>query len=130
MGWFFTERRGPAWKQGWAEQTLSSVSAPPLPLVAIFGIIFLLFWLSSYINYKLQMQHTMINLKVFLLFLPVLLIFAVQLTESFRPKTYRRPADVGSNFCNLPWSVMVLVVLLLVMVSYHSHVQSMWTPSV
>ncbi|KAJ4723312.1 Transmembrane protein [Melia azedarach] len=84
MGLFFRERRGPAWKHGWTEQTLASVSAPPLPLLAIFGIIILLLTLSSYINYRLQMQQSMMQLKLFLLILPLLLILAAQLIWYFR----------------------------------------------
>ncbi|KAL5845295.1 hypothetical protein ACOSQ4_011253 [Xanthoceras sorbifolium] len=127
MGWLWGDRRGPAWKRGWADQTLASMSAPPWPLLAIFGIVFLLLSLSSYVNYRLQMQQNMINLKIFLLFLPMLLIFAAQIAWSLKPIRKHDLADgTGSNF---PWSVAVLVAVLLALVSYQSRVQSMWTPS-
>ncbi|KAI4336778.1 hypothetical protein L6164_015260 [Bauhinia variegata] len=75
MGWLFKERRGPAWKQGWTENTLSSISAPPLPLVTIVGIVMFLLWVSSYINFKTSMETAVINLNLLLLFLPLVLIF-------------------------------------------------------
>lgn len=111
---------------GWTDQTLANMSAPPWPLMAIFGIIFLLLSLSSYLNYRLQMQQNMINLKIFLLFLPVLLIFVVQIISSFRPGTRSAVAEGARNF---PWSVAVLVAVLLALVSYQSRAQSMWSPS-
>ncbi|XWS24488.1 hypothetical protein CRYUN_Cryun28dG0106900 [Craigia yunnanensis] len=60
MGWFFKER-GPRWKQGWTEQTITSISAPPLPLLSIFGIICLLLLVSSYVNCKKEIHYTVLN---------------------------------------------------------------------
>ncbi|KAK3195182.1 hypothetical protein Dsin_026492 [Dipteronia sinensis] len=74
MDWFYTKRRGPEWKQGWSGQTLASVSAPPLPLLAVFGIVLLLLWLSQYTGYKAQMQLTTINFQLFIFLLPIMLI--------------------------------------------------------
>lgn len=133
MGWFFRERRGPAWKQGWTDQTLASISPPPLPLLAIFLIIFILLSASSYANYKNHMQQTMINFKLLLLFLPLLLILLaafISKCESFMfPKTKAEYGSVDRNW-NMPWGLAVLVVVLLVMVSYRSTFQSMWSPIV
>ncbi|KDP36921.1 hypothetical protein JCGZ_08212 [Jatropha curcas] len=133
MGWFWRERRGPAWKQGWTEHTLASISPPPFPLLAIFLIIFLLLFLSSYFNYKYQIQHTVINFKLFLLFLPVLLILLAQLVSkcegSFFPATKARYGTVRRSW-DLPWGVAVLVVVLLVMISYQSSLRSFWSPIV
>lgn len=127
MGLFHRDSRGPAWKQGWTERTLGSLSAPPLPLLAIFGIIILLMTVSSYIKYRLQMQYTMLNLKLFLLILPLVVIFAAQLVWSFRLGFTRRGLDDMAS--NVPWSMVALVIVLLVLVSYQSQIQSMWTPS-
>ncbi|TYI20972.1 hypothetical protein ES332_A06G004700v1 [Gossypium tomentosum] len=77
MGWPFKDK-GPGWKKGWTEQAITSISAPPLPLLSIFGIICVLLMVSSYINLKREVHHTVFNLKLFLLFLPVMLIFAAQ----------------------------------------------------
>ncbi|URE03200.1 hypothetical protein MUK42_19823 [Musa troglodytarum] len=38
MAWFYTER-GPPWKRGWTQQTLSSISFPPPQLIAVFAIV-------------------------------------------------------------------------------------------
>uniref|UniRef100_A0A9I9CZN8 Transmembrane protein n=1 Tax=Cucumis melo TaxID=3656 RepID=A0A9I9CZN8_CUCME len=54
MGWLIRERRGPAWKQGWAEQALSSITPPPRPLLAILGILVILLSVSSYSSYRSQ----------------------------------------------------------------------------
>ncbi|EEF52723.1 uncharacterized protein LOC8274663 [Ricinus communis] len=133
MGWLWPERRGPAWKQGWAEHTIASISPPPFPLLAIFLIIFLLLFVSSYFNYKYQMQHTFIHFKLFLLFLPVLLIFIAKLVSKterpFFPATKAVYGTVRPNW-DLPWGVAVLLVVLLVMVSYQSSLRSVWSPLV
>lgn len=81
---------------------------------------------SSYINYSLQMQHTKFNLKLYLLILPLVLIFAAQLVWSFRLVFTRRDLDDVAS--NVPWSMVVLVIVLLVLVSYQSQIQSMWGP--
>lgn len=79
MGWFFHRKKGTCLEARVGRpNSVSSVSAPPLLLIVIFGIIFLLFWLSSYINYKLQVQLTMINLKGFSCFCLCCWIFAAQ----------------------------------------------------
>ncbi|KAI9201507.1 hypothetical protein LWI28_024540 [Acer negundo] len=105
------------------------MSAPPWPLVAIFGIIFMLLSISSYINYRVQMQQNMINFKIFLLFLPVLLIFVAQIMWSFKLRTTKHGLAADDNTRRFPWSMAALVVVLLALVSYQSRVQSMWNPS-
>ncbi|OAY50580.1 uncharacterized protein LOC122723733 [Manihot esculenta] len=133
MGWLWSERRGPGWKQGWTEQTLASVSPPPFPLLAIFFIIFLLLFVSSYFNFKDQMEHTVINFNLFLLFLPVLLILVAQVLskcESFIvPATKAEYGRIRRSW-DLPWGVVALVVVLLVMLSYQSSFRSVWSPIV
>ncbi|KAJ9186450.1 hypothetical protein P3X46_002022 [Hevea brasiliensis] len=131
MGWLWPERRG--WKQGWTEKTLASVSPPPFPLLAIFLIIFLLLFVSSYFNVKDQMQHTVINFKLFLLFVPVLLILLAQLLSNFEsfifPVTKAHYGRIRRSW-DLPWGMVALVVVLLVMVSYQSSFRSVWSPIV
>ncbi|KDO44195.1 hypothetical protein CISIN_1g044100mg, partial [Citrus sinensis] len=78
MEWFYPRRRrGPEWKQGWTGQTLASVSSPPPALLTIFGIVIILFWLSRYTGLKAQLHVTAINLQLFLIFLPFVLIFII-----------------------------------------------------
>uniref|UniRef100_A0A2P2QLY8 Uncharacterized protein n=1 Tax=Rhizophora mucronata TaxID=61149 RepID=A0A2P2QLY8_RHIMU len=133
MGWVLRERRGPVWKQGWVERTLASISLPPFPLLAIFLIIFLLLSVSSYVKYKSQMQYTLVKLKLFLFFLPVILIFVARLVSKcqsfFFPRT-KAEYGSGNRTWDLPWGVALLVLVLLVMISYRSTFQSMWSPIV
>ncbi|KAE8677107.1 Detected protein of unknown function [Hibiscus syriacus] len=125
MGWLFKES-GRGGKQGWTQQTISSVLAPPLPLLSIFGIICLLLLLSSDINFKKEVHYTVLNLKLFLLFLPVILIFAAQFArkcERFVIPYARTKRELRRD---LPWGMVVL----LVMVSYQSYFHSMWSSNI
>ncbi|KAF5740863.1 hypothetical protein HS088_TW11G00943 [Tripterygium wilfordii] len=131
MGWLFSERRGPAWKHGWTEQTLASISAPPLPLLAIFSIIVLLLLLSSFVSFSSVIQHTKLNFSFFLLLLPLLLILIAPLVSKFERFEFLRPRTkyvLAHQARDLPWGVVLLVVVLLVMVSYQSSLRSMWSP--
>ncbi|GLT73148.1 hypothetical protein SLA2020_450260 [Shorea laevis] len=133
MGWFFRETRGPAWKQGWAQQTISSLSPPPPPLLALLGIICLLLLLSSYVNYKKEVHHTVLNLKLFLLFLPVLLILATKYVSRFERLVIpygRAKRELEYRTRDMPWGMVVLVALLLVMLSYQSYFHSLWSPNI
>ncbi|KAJ7966866.1 Transmembrane protein [Quillaja saponaria] len=135
LGWLLRERRGPAWKKGWTENTLSSISAPPLPLVAIVGIVILLLWISSYTSYKSQVQKSKINFNLFLLFLPLLLLFLANSINKYARLVY--PATKATRTVihqarqeGSPWGVLALVLLLLVLVSYQSSFKSMWSPAI
>ncbi|PIN14292.1 hypothetical protein CDL12_13083 [Handroanthus impetiginosus] len=137
MDWIHTKRRGPQWKQGWTDQTLSSISAPPLPLLAIFTIVIFLLSLSQYNTYKEQMRYTMINFKILLFLVPILLISLISSTRlkliagqgwfsfmssSQQGRQVRRELARGTS--GFPWGVAILVVVLLVLVSYQSSFQS------
>ncbi|KAM1152411.1 hypothetical protein ACFX2J_034846 [Malus domestica] len=137
MEWFYPKRRGPQWKQGWTGQTLTSISAPPLHLLTIFAIVIAFLCLSQYTDYKSQMQHTTINAHLFLISLPIFLIFLVASYSSisstgwfnsgYRPsqrEAVQRAGRGGSS--SSPWGVAILLVLLLVLVSYQSSVHSKW----
>ncbi|KAL6316555.1 hypothetical protein AAG906_018258 [Vitis piasezkii] len=125
MGWLFGERRGPGWK----DQALASVSPPPMPLLGIFIIVFLLLSLSSYLDYKVQVHRTVISLRLFLFLLPVIL-FLLARTISVHGKFVIRLPKLGHNSIHRagssPWGVAALVVLLLILVSYQSSLQSRW----
>ncbi|XVF63686.1 hypothetical protein PTKIN_Ptkin09bG0106800 [Pterospermum kingtungense] len=122
MDWFF-KQKGPGYKQGRTDQTITSPSAaPPLPALSIFGIICLLLYVS-YTNNKKEIQHTVVNLKLFLLFLPLVFILAAQFVSKWErlvvpyPRTKR---EMEYRSWDLPWGVVLLVLLLLVVVSYQS----------
>ncbi|KAL9395530.1 hypothetical protein Peur_009783 [Populus x canadensis] len=134
MAWLLKHTRGPAWKREWTQRTLASLSLPPFPLVAIFFIIILLLSVSSFMSYKNQMRHALINFKLLLLFLPVLLIFLAMFASKVEtfvfPNTKAQYGSADNRSWNLPWGLAVLVVVLLVMVNYRSSFQSMWSPIV
>ncbi|GFS42806.1 hypothetical protein Acr_00g0081770 [Actinidia rufa] len=128
MEWLYPKRRGPEWKHGWTEQTLASITTPPLPLLAIFAIVIFLLCLSQYTNYKAQIQHSMINFQLVLFLLPVLLIFV--LLSGFTSGRFNiRALSPDHRSGGFPWPVAVLVVVLLVLVSYQSSFHSKWLGS-
>ncbi|KAK1560993.1 hypothetical protein Q3G72_033178 [Acer saccharum] len=129
MDWFYTKRRGPVWKQGWSGQTLASLSAPPLPLLAIFGIVLLLLWLSQYTGYKAEMQLTTINFQLFIFLLPIMLIFLMASLSSNGGYSFRIPRLPHGSMHQAggtPWGIAILVVVLLVLISYQSSFHSKW----
>ena len=130
MEWFYPKRRGPDWKQGWTSQTITSMSAPPFHLLAIFGIVVVLLWLSQYTGYKAQVQQTTVNFQVFLLLLPLVLILFMA-SSSWWSNFQLRSTHPGASLPappsgSSPWGVAVFVVLLLVLVSYQSSFHSKW----
>jgi hypothetical protein len=136
MGWFFRERRGPAWKQGWTEQTLNSISPPPMPLLTIAGIMVLLLLLSSYTSYKSQMHQTIISFKFFLFLLPLLLIFVMHMITKYgrivilAPITKIDAVHQAQSLPPMPWGLGLLLLLLVLMLSYQSYFHSKWWPSI
>ncbi|KAJ3678625.1 hypothetical protein LUZ60_002428 [Juncus effusus] len=140
MSWPFYQKRGPQWKHGWTERSLSSLSLPPFPLIAIFAILIFFIYISSHIDYKNIERRTEEGFRIFLILLVVLLLFVVRyvlcdglsLFTSFRMpywyerrSVHHRPGLFGSSF-SIPWGMIVVVVLLLVMVSYQSYFHSKW----
>ncbi|KAL7125436.1 hypothetical protein ABFS83_14G117100 [Erythranthe nasuta] len=133
MDWIHTKRRGPQWKQGWTEQTFSSISAPPFPLIAVFAIVIFLLSISQYSSYKEQMSSTLINFKILLFLASLLLVFFVRSSlldfwmssQNGQRQMRWQWAHVAAGF---PWGVAALVVVLLVLVSYQSTFHSKWFP--
>ncbi|KAL6212799.1 hypothetical protein ACLB2K_018015 [Fragaria x ananassa] len=121
------EGRGPG-KPGWRDQTLASMSAPPSPLLALVGIVVLLLYLSSYSNYKAQIHQTQASFNLFLLFLPMILIFlAYYMTKYGRFMSPAMKETVVNDQSEAsPWGVSLFLGLMLVLVSYHSYFQSKW----
>ncbi|CAI0435254.1 unnamed protein product, partial [Linum tenue] len=120
-------------------KTLASISAPPIPLLTLLLIIFFLLYLSSYSNYKHHMNQTFISFKLVLLFVPVAMIFAAQLLPKFERFVFPRTkaeyygsssSAVKRRQLDLPWGMVAVVVFLLLMVSFQSSLQSMWSPVV
>ncbi|KAL6514530.1 hypothetical protein OROGR_020109 [Orobanche gracilis] len=137
MGWIHTKRRGPEWKQSWTNQTLSSsMSAPPLPLIAVFAIVVFLLSLSQYNTYKEQMRYTLVSFKIFLFLVPVLLIIFIRSSLlssrgwwlNWWPSQPHVRRELAPGVAGFPWGVAVLVVVLLVLVFYHPSFRSKWFP--
>ncbi|KAM7514063.1 hypothetical protein LguiA_003646 [Lonicera macranthoides] len=128
MGLLMRERRGISWK----DQTLESISTPPWPLLAFFGLVILLMSLSSYSSYKAQMERTKISLNVLLFFLPLVLILLAHVTMNNRwqPCMVRIPGlveyELISREESSPWGVALVAVVVLVMAYYKSSIQSGW----
>lgn len=133
MGWLIKEKRGPAWKHGWAENTIASVSPPPVPVIVIFFIVVLLLYLSFSIDYNKQMERTMVGMKLLIFLLPVLLIFLAQWVSvnGGLMMPYQRGStalDSVRTEGGSSWGVAALVVLMLVLLSFQSSFQSKWLP--
>ncbi|XP_022763101.1 uncharacterized protein LOC111308773 [Durio zibethinus] len=129
MEWVYPRRRGPQWKQGWTGQTLSSVSAPPIPLLTIFGIVVVLLWLSQYTGYKARLHHTAINFQLFIIILPILLIFfMISFSSSGRLAFWqqRLEHETVHRSGGSPWGIAILVGVLLVLLCYQSSFHSKW----
>ncbi|KAI3464834.1 hypothetical protein Pfo_021497 [Paulownia fortunei] len=128
MGWFERERRSVSWK----EQTLDSISAPPLPLVVFFGLFIMLMYFATYLEFKERVERSKMGFRFGLLLLPLVGILVVNMMMLRRrlwryafgvPRpVYETVADEGSS----PWGLLLVLGLLLVMVYYRSSFQSAW----
>ncbi|CAO2817671.1 unnamed protein product [Amaranthus hypochondriacus] len=105
-------------KQSWTNKTMSTLNSPPLPLLALFGIVVFYLYLSTYFPYKESLHRAFFQLKLIFLVLPALLFFLM--------RTNYNPNDSFHRVGGSPWGVALVVVLLLVLVSYHSTVGSHW----
>nr|XP_019709225.1 uncharacterized protein LOC105054414 [Elaeis guineensis] len=129
MGWFFGERRGPQWKQGWMERVLCSSSLPPPSLVLIFAIVMLFLSISWQIDYRTQVRRAEVGFRLLLFILPVALIVVASFVLLDRRFLFRLPRpeqESAHRAGSSPWGVAVLVVLLLLMISYQSTFHSQW----
>lgn len=122
MEWLYPKRRG---------QTISPISVPSLHFLMIFGIVVSLLWFSQTKEYKSQLHHAAINFHLFLLLLPILLIFLIisyskrkrlsfPLTKSDHNPPQQATVSASSR------SVAALMLLLLVLLWYQSSFQSKW----
>lgn len=137
MEWLQPRRRGPEWKQGWTERTLTSISAPSIHLLTVFLIVIFLLWCSSsYSEPRPHLRHSVANLHILLVLSPILAIFLLALyTSAWRFTSGSRSSlnaglgaarPGGSSGAGIPWGVAFAVGLLLVLISYHSSFQSKW----
>ncbi|KAL6995837.1 hypothetical protein U1Q18_005973 [Sarracenia purpurea var. burkii] len=124
MGWILRERGGQEWKRSWTERTLAAIFETPLPLLFIFVVIVFLASTSHYLETKAKMKQTMLNFQLFLILLPVVLIMSVHLVTVIRDP--RTAYDSEQRQDGSPWAVAAAVLLLLVLVSYQSSLQSKW----
>ncbi|XP_018715191.2 uncharacterized protein LOC104453405 [Eucalyptus grandis] len=148
MDWL-QPRRGPEWKRGWTNQMLASMSAPPLHLLSVFFIAISLLWFSGRVRYESEFRYSMVNLQLLLFLLPLLIFLFLSLQSGAARLNYhlswqqpRHPMQPhlpggvgggggggdngGGGGGGIPWGVAIILVLVLVMVSYHRSFQSMW----
>ncbi|KAK4429379.1 hypothetical protein Salat_1238300 [Sesamum alatum] len=128
MGWFVRERRGASWK----DQTLDSLSAPPLPLMVFFGLFIMLMSLATYSEFKERVERSKMGFRFGLLLLPLVGVLVVNIMMihrrwwryafGVRRSVYEAVANDGSSVVGL----VVVLVLLLVLVYYQSSFQSAW----
>ncbi|KAK2383666.1 hypothetical protein P8452_38741 [Trifolium repens] len=103
-------------KKGWMENSLSSISTPPLQLVAIVGIVVFLLWISSYMN----MQSTSTNLNLFLLFLTLVITLISLFGRYVAPESNVTNMD-GGDGGQSTWGSVALLMFLLVFISNRLH---------
>lgn len=141
MAWILRDNlraRGAEWKEGWTARTLSSVSLPPFPLIAIFDIIIFFMSLSNSIRNEQKHQTEQVKSSFeILLFLVVLLIILVRSTmssSSIFDDLLPREQDqhdliyeAGSSSWGVAlWIVLLLLIILYLQSSVHS-VSLVWT---
>ncbi|RDX69059.1 hypothetical protein CR513_51879, partial [Mucuna pruriens] len=113
------ERREAEWKKAWTGNAV--LSAVPLPLLAIVGIVVFLLCVSLYLNHPYSGTT---NVKLFLLFLPLVLNLIAQGTRLVLPApsvTRLHDGDVQSESSSTPWGWVVSVVMLLVFIFNRIH---------
>lgn len=125
MGWFTRERRGISWM----DQSLESISAPPPHLLMFFGLLMLVMYYSIRSDYEEKMKETKMELRLFLvILLPLLVIVASHLTINWSDvrDTSQVVYDTLHEEGSSPWGVALVLLLVLLMVNYHSSIHSAW----
>ncbi|GER44771.1 transmembrane gamma-carboxyglutamic acid protein [Striga asiatica] len=127
-GPFVRENRGISWK----DQTLNSISPPPLPLVAFSGLVITLLYLAYSSGRQERVERRRSDLRFGLILLPMAVVLAVNVVALRRrvaryvlgvpPVAAEAVAEDGGSVVGL----LLVLVLVLVMVHYQSSVQSGW----
>ncbi|KAL8246103.1 hypothetical protein R6Q59_007319 [Mikania micrantha] len=127
MGWFIRDGRSGL---SWADQTLGTISAPPMQLLAFLGVAILLMSMSTYTEFKVHIEREKMALKLFFYLLPVALLLVAYVTMRHRlPYVVRAaslPIESGKQDGCSPWGVACLGHLGFGFGKYHSAVQSGW----
>lgn len=135
MGWFAGESsssRGLSWR----DQTLRSISPPPLPLMFFLGSVLFWMYMGSHSDNK-KAKSSNSNSSFILRFLvPLFVIFLLHVfmvsnrwfspapTGYYSTPFYQSMSD--DNSISSPLRVALLLLLLLVMINYQGSVQSGW----
>ncbi|EYU36788.1 hypothetical protein ABFS82_14G300100 [Erythranthe guttata] len=128
MGWFVRERKGISWK----DQTLESISAPPLPLVVFSVLLIVLLYFETSFEQKERVERNKSGFRFGLLLLPLVVVLAVNMTM-LRHKMLRynfgapKPVVYEAAEDGTPVARLLLFLLLLIlMVHYQSSFHSSW----
>ncbi|KAF5803762.1 hypothetical protein HanPI659440_Chr06g0249701 [Helianthus annuus] len=121
MGWFIREGRS---EQSWVDQTLGSISTPPIQLLAFFGLVIFLLSISNHSESKAQVERESTGLNLLLYLLPLVLVLVTYVTMrnrfSYAVQAAGLPVESGKQDGCSPWGVALIVVLVLVLVKYQS----------
>ncbi|CAD6202915.1 unnamed protein product [Miscanthus lutarioriparius] len=115
-----------------------TLSPLPYPVILILLMVTLLLGVSWFFTYEDFIEEASQQLSWALLAVPIALVLLIRWISSvdsfegyfgFYPresrwKGYERPPAEGSS----PWGVAMVVLLLLVLASFHSTIQDMWRP--
>lgn len=129
MSCYCGERRGdPEWKQSWGEKTLASTFETPIPSLVIFGVTLLIvstLYYSIFLQGKAKVQQTMSDWQIFLILWAVILVLSFHVKNIIRdPRPFFDAQRWRDSSDGSPWTVAMVVVFLLVLVSFQSSVQS------
>lgn len=104
----------------------------PLHLCFFIVILFSVMGLSWYINYESKFEDLMIQVKLFLMLVPLLLLLLVHcLSSGSVPLLVPLPErDSLHRAGGSPWGVGLLLIFLLYLISYQSYFQQRWFPLV
>lgn len=117
-----------------------TLSPVPYPVILILGMVTLLLGVSWFFSYEDFIEEATEQLSWLLLAVPVLLVLLIRWISSvesfegyfgFYPSERRWRAnryDAGPGEGSSPWGVAMVVVLLLVLASFHSTFRDMWKP--
>ncbi|KAI3725444.1 hypothetical protein L1987_65232 [Smallanthus sonchifolius] len=121
MGWFVREGRS---ELSWVDQTLGSISAPPMQLLAFLGLVIFLMSMSTRSEPKpahIEREKMGLNLLLYLLPLALFLVTYVTMRNrlSNAVQATGLPTEAGKQDGCSPWGVAFVVIMVLVLVKCH-----------